>query len=176
MSEKNSKKVDFSDCKIYLCYHKTEKMMKKIFFAFGFLLLPIFAACAQNKEASPAPQKTYVKHIDGNDFKELIWDFSDPNNNGTIVYKGDLPCIVDFYTTWCGPCKRIAPIMEELAKEYEGKIKVGKVNTDENMSLSSQFQITSIPCLIIFKNGKAINKMVGFRPKNDIKQEIDNVL
>ena len=70
----------------------------------------------------------------------------------------------------------LLPVVDEIAKEYEGKIKVGKVNTDENMSLSSQFQITSIPCLIIFKGGKAINKMVGFRPKNAIEQELNNVL
>jgi thioredoxin 1 len=70
----------------------------------------------------------------------------------------------------------LLPVVDEIAKEYDGKIKVGKVNTDENMSLSSQFQITSIPCLIIFKGGKAINKMVGFRPKTAIEQELNNVL
>ncbi|MDR2192696.1 MAG: thioredoxin [Endomicrobium sp.] len=89
------------------------------------------------------------------------------------VLESDIPVLVDFWAPWCGPCKMLSPVIEELAKEYEGKAKVCKLNTDENMTLSSQFQITSIPCVIVFKGGKAVEKIVGFRPKNDIKKVID---
>lgn len=92
------------------------------------------------------------------------------------VLNSNIPVLVDFWATWCGPCKMLLPVIDEIAKEFEGKIKVCKVNTDENMALSSQFQITSIPCLIIFKGGKAVHKMVGFRPKNDIVREINEII
>lgn len=92
------------------------------------------------------------------------------------ITQSDVPVLLDFWAPWCGPCKMLSPIVDELSKEYEGKVKVCKVNTDENMSLSSQFQITSIPCLIIFKDGKPIRKIVGFKPKNDIKRDLDEII
>ncbi|GAB1402452.1 thioredoxin [Elusimicrobiota bacterium] len=92
------------------------------------------------------------------------------------ITQSDVPVLLDFWAPWCGPCKMLSPIVDELSKEYEGKVKVCKVNTDENMTLSSQFQITSIPCLIIFKEGKPIRKMVGFKSKNDIKRDLDEII
>jgi len=89
------------------------------------------------------------------------------------VLESNVPVLVDFWAPWCGPCKMLTPVIEELAKEYEGKAKICKLNTDENMALASQFQITSIPCMMLFKGGKAVGKIVGFRPKNDIKKVID---
>jgi thioredoxin 1 len=89
------------------------------------------------------------------------------------VLESEIPVLVDFWAPWCGPCKMLSPVISELAQEYEGKAKICKLNTDENMTLSAQFQITSIPCVIIFKGGKAVQKIVGFRPKGDIKKVID---
>ncbi|MCL2389082.1 MAG: thioredoxin [Elusimicrobia bacterium] len=97
-------------------------------------------------------------------------------NFETEVIKSDIPVLVDFWAPWCGPCKMLSPIVDELAKEYAGKAKVGKLNTDENMALATKFQITSIPCLLIFKGGKAVHKIVGFRPKAEIKKALDDNL
>lgn len=92
------------------------------------------------------------------------------------VLESDKLVLVDFWAPWCGPCKMLSPVIEELAKEYEGKAKICKLNTDENMSIAAKYQITSIPCIILFKGGSAVQKIVGFRPKNDIKKVIDDAI
>ena len=84
--------------------------------------------------------------------------------------------MVDFWAVWCGPCQMVAPIVEELAKEYDGKLKVMKLNTDEAPEIAGRYQIMSIPTILFFKNGQQVEKLVGARPKPQFKQIIDSLL
>lgn len=86
------------------------------------------------------------------------------------------PVLVDFGATWCGPCRALAPIVEELAKEYAGRLKVGTVDIDQAPGVAQQFNIMSVPTLIFFKGGQAKDKIIGLKPKNDLKARIDKVL
>ena len=92
------------------------------------------------------------------------------------VVKSSTPVMVDFWAAWCGPCKMIAPTIEELAEEYNGKMKVCKLNTDENPEVASQHQIMGIPSLLFFKDGKLIDKIVGAASKKQFKEKIDAIL
>ena len=84
------------------------------------------------------------------------------------VMKSDKPVLIDFWASWCGPCKMLSPIIEEIANEYEGKVKVCKVNVDDEPSLATAFGVSSIPTLFVIKDGKVTDTSVGYRPKEDI--------
>lgn len=92
------------------------------------------------------------------------------------VLKSDKPVLVDFWAPWCGPCRMVAPIVEELAGEYDGKVSFVKVNTDENQGTAIRYGIRSIPTLMLFKNGQLVSTMVGFRPKPELKKQIEAAL
>lgn len=94
----------------------------------------------------------------------------------TEVLKSDVPVLVDFWAPWCGPCKMISPIVEEIAGEYAGKIKVAKVNTDDNQQIATKYGIMSIPTLMIFKGGEVSERIIGAQSKKYITEKIDLVL
>lgn len=92
------------------------------------------------------------------------------------VLKSDLPVLVDFWAPWCGPCQMLTPILEDVANDYEGKIRVVKVNIQENENLASQYGIMAIPNLKIFKNGQAVDEIIGLQPKEAIGEKIEAIL
>ena len=92
----------------------------------------------------------------------------DSNNFSEVVLESEIPVLVDFYADWCGPCKMMSPILDEISQEFEGKIKIAKVNVDDNPALSSEYKIMSIPNMILFENGVKKENIVGARSKDDI--------
>ncbi len=97
-------------------------------------------------------------------------------NFETEVVKSDKPVLVDFWAPWCGPCRMVAPLVEELAEEYDGKVKFVKLNTDDNVNIAARYGIRSIPTLLMFKGGEPIDQIIGFRPKGDLKKTVDKAL
>lgn len=92
------------------------------------------------------------------------------------VVKSAQPVLVDFWAPWCGPCRMIGPVIEELAKEYAGKVKVCKLNTDEAQDSAAKYQISAIPTILLFKGGKVTQQLVGLQPKEELKKHLDELL
>lgn len=102
-------------------------------------------------------------HFTDNDFEES-------------VIKSNIPVLVDFFATWCGPCRMMSPIIDELADEYAGKVKIGKIDVDENPQISMKFGVQSIPTLVFFKNGEAVDTVIGFQSKENLKNKLEELL
>ena len=106
---------------------------------------------------------------------QLVYEFTDANFENDVT-NSDIPVLVDFWATWCGPCKAIAPIIEEIAEDYKGKVKVGKVDVDQNQNSAMKFGVRSIPTLLILKNGEVVNQIVGSVPKSEISEKLDTII
>ena len=115
-----------------------------------------------------------VIYLNTEQFKKLVWDYK--QNPDTFVFKGDLPVIIDFYADWCRPCKMVAPIMDELAQTYKGKVVFYKVNTDMERELSATFQIRSIPAILYVPNEGKPQMSVGLQQKEAYIQSINDIL
>ncbi len=100
---------------------------------------------------------------------------SDANFDGEVLQSPN-PVLVDFWAPWCGPCRMLGPLVDELSKEYDGKVKVGKLNTDDNNQVATRYRISAIPTLLFFKGGKVIDQLVGVHPKPEIKKRLDALL
>lgn len=102
----------------------------------------------------------------------MALEFNDANFD-ELVKKSDKPVLVDFWAEWCGPCRMVGPIVEELSKEYEGKVVIGKVNVDHNPNISMEFGIRNIPTILFFKNGQVVDKQVGAVPKAQLAAKLN---
>jgi len=136
--------------------------MKNLILTFTIVMISVFFANAQKPE-----------HLTEAAFKQKVHDF---DKNKTWKYMGKTPAIVDFYADWCGPCRSVAPFLEELSKEYGTKIKVYKVNTDDNPRVASAFQITGIPTFLFINSKGEYKKMVGAMQKSGFEQQIKEYL
>ena len=119
------------------------------------------------EEATVDKKETYVKTLDYKTFIKKVWDIE--SHPDSVAYQGKLPCIIDFYADWCGPCRKVAPIMEEIAKEYDGKLIVYKVNVDNERKLATVFKIQSIPTVFFFPtNGQPLSQVGGLSKEDYI--------
>ena len=102
----------------------------------------------------------------------MVHHFNDSNFDQEVLHS-DVPVMVDFYADWCGPCRMVSPIVEELAGQYTGKVKVGKLNVDESSAVARKYNVMSIPTLLFVKNGQVVDQIVGALPKDKIQQHLE---
>ena len=138
------------------------------------LIALVIIATAMTANAQEKKTESKVKSLTYSEFLKKVWDFErDPS---TWNYKGKLPAVIDFYADWCGPCRRVAPIMEQLAEDYEGKLLVYKVNVSEEKDLATVFQVNSIPMVLFIPVKGNPMKQVGALPEAGYRETIEEYL
>ena len=143
--------------------------MKKTILLAMVILATTFTACAQDKK-----DESKVKQLTYKEFLKKVWNFE--NNPNTFVYKGKLPAVIDFYADWCGPCRRVVPIMEKLAEEYDGQLLVYKVNVDQEKELANAFQVKSIPMVLFIPLEGQPMMQVGAMQEAEYKKVVEEQL
>ena len=143
--------------------------MKKAILIAMVMLTAVFTANAQDKK-----EDSKVKQLTYKEFIKKVWNFE--NNPNTFIYKGDLPAVIDFYADWCGPCRRVAPIMEKMAEEYDGRLLVFKVNVDQEKELAAAFQVKSIPMVLFIALEGQTMMQVGAMQEAEYKKVVEEHL
>jgi len=150
-------------------------MLKAICFA-AALILTAGAAHAEKPKGQTKSKKAMVQELTLDQFQQKVYDLSNESASSEPRYLGDKPAIVDFYASWCGPCRMVAPILEELADEYSGRIEVYKVNTEKEPDLSAAFGIRSIPSILFIPLSGKPQMLQGAMPKAAFKKAIEEYL
>ena len=144
----------------------------KRFFIILLAAFCISSVSAQCTSPTANEAKGKVTKISQEQFQKKVWDYQKPDS----LFTGATPIIVDCYADWCGPCKRLAPIVDELATEYKGKVIFYKVNVDDAKELARSLNIASIPTLLFFKDGQPVQRIVGLADKSNLKKAIDEYM
>ena len=140
----------------------------------AILIALVIIATAMTANAQEKKNEPKVKHLTYNEFLKKVWDFE--KNPTTFEYKGKLPAVIDFYADWCGPCRRVAPIMEQMAEDYEGKLLVYKVNVSEEKDLAAVFQVRSIPMVLFIPVKGNPMMQVGALPESEYRETVEEFL
>ena len=143
-------------------------MRKTVLIVMAIIAVSIGASAQETKEESK------VIHLTYKEFLKKVWNFE--NNPNTFIYKGSVPAVVDFYADWCGPCRRVAPIMEKMAEEYDGRLLVYKINVDQEKELAAAFQVRSIPMVLFIPLEGQPMMQVGAMPEEGYRQIVEEQL
>lgn len=146
--------------------------LNKIILLFAISVSLFAAGCSKNGE-NKTESKTKMEHLTAATFKQKVFNYE---KNKEWKFEGDKPCIIDFYADWCGPCKIVAPVLEDLSKEYDGKVQIYKVDTDKEQELASVFGIQSIPTILFIPTEGKPQASLGALPKESFKKTIEEIL